>query len=230
MSKTVVILPAYNAGRFLGKVIDDIVALHPDFIPLVIDDGSSDNTAEVAELHNAKLIKHPVNKGKGAALITGFDFVANNDVDWAFTMDSDGQHLPEELHRFVQSASDNNHDVVIGTRMDDNQNMPWLRKVTNIFTSWVVSGVSGSRIPDSQNGYRLFKATSLENLVLNSTNYDLESEILVKLAWSGASIGSVPITTVYGDEISSINKTRDTLRFFRLMGKLFISKHFRSKS
>ncbi len=75
MSKTVVILPAYNAGRFLGKVIDDIVALHPDFIPLVIDDGSSDNTAEVAELHNAKLIKHPVNKGKGAALITGFDFV-----------------------------------------------------------------------------------------------------------------------------------------------------------
>lgn len=230
MSKTVVILPAYNAGRFLGKVIDDIVALHPDFIPLVIDDGSSDNTAEVAELHNARLIKHPVNKGKGAALITGFDFVASNNIDWAFTMDSDGQHLPEELHRFVQSAAENNYDVVIGTRMDDNQNMPWLRKVTNIFTSWVVSSVSGANIPDSQNGYRLFKATSLENLVLESTNFDLESEILVKLAWSGASIGSVPITTVYGNEISSINKTRDTFRFFRLMGKLFFSKHFRSNS
>jgi glycosyltransferase involved in cell wall biosynthesis len=230
LSKTVVILPAYNAGRFLGKVIDDIVALHPDFIPLVIDDGSSDNTADVAELHNATLIKHPVNKGKGAALITGFDFVGNNDVDWAFTMDSDGQHLPEELHRFVKSAAENNLDVVIGTRMDDNESMPWLRKVTNIFTSWVVSSVSGASIPDSQNGYRLFKATSLKNLVLESTNYDLESEILVKLAWSGASIGSVPITTVYGDEISSINKTRDTVRFFRLMGKLFVSKHFRSKS
>jgi len=230
LSKTVIILPAYNAGRFLGKVIDEIVELHPDFIPLVIDDGSSDNTAEVAELHNARLIKHPVNKGKGAALITGFDFVANNDIDWAFTMDSDGQHLPGELHRFVQSAEDNKYDVVIGTRMNDNENMPWLRKVTNVFTSWVVSGVSGAHIPDSQNGYRLFKAASLKNLVLKSTNYDLESEILVKLAWSGASIGSVPITTVYGDEVSSINKTRDTFRFFRLMGKLYIDKHFRSKS
>lgn len=230
MSKTVVILPAYNAGRFLGKVIDEIFELHPDFIPLVIDDGSSDDTAEVAELHNAKLIKHPVNKGKGAALITGFNFVADNAIDWAFTMDSDGQHLPGELHRFVQSATENNYDVVIGTRMDDNENMPWLRKVTNIFTSWVVSCVSGAKIPDSQNGYRLFKAKSLKDLVLKSTNYDLESEILVKLAWSGASIGSVPITTVYGDELSSINKTRDTIRFFRLMGNLYIDKHFRSNS
>jgi len=230
LSKTIVILPAYNAGRFLGKVIDEIIELHRDFIPLVIDDGSSDNTAEVAELHNAKLIKHPVNKGKGAALITGFNFVNNNDIDWVFTMDSDGQHLPGELYRFVQSVEDNKHDVVIGTRMDDNENMPWLRKVTNIFTSWVVSRVSGVNIPDSQNGYRLFKATTLENLVLKSTNYDLESEILVKLAWSGASIGSVPITTVYGDEQSSINKTRDTFRFFRLMGKLYIDKLFRSKS
>jgi glycosyltransferase involved in cell wall biosynthesis len=228
LNNTIIILPAYNAGLFLGDVIDKIKVLHPNFMPLVIDDGSSDNTSDIAKTHGATLLTHKVNKGKGAALITGFNYAKNHDIDWVYTMDSDGQHLPEELHRFIESAHENNLDAAIGTRMNETADMPWLRKATNVFTSAVVSFVAGTKIPDSQNGYRLFKTSSLTNLELESTNYDLESEILVKLAWSGAKIGAVPITTIYGDEISSINKTQDTIRFFKLMGKLFLKKLSRS--
>jgi hypothetical protein len=131
-------------------------------------------------------------------------------------MDSDGQHLASEAGRFVQ-AWENGADVVVGDRMADNDNMPWLRKRTNEFTSWVISSIAGARIPDSQNGYRLFDAKVLRTVKLESRRYDMESEILIRAARQGYSIASVPISTIYHDEESSINPFVDTLRFFRLV-------------
>ena len=104
--------------------------------------------------------------------------------------------------------------------MDRTADMPWLRKATNRFTSAVVSRLAGVRIPDSQNGYRLFRVEVLRNLRLTSSRYDLESEILVRLARRGARIGSTPTATVYGDERSAIHPWRDTVRFFRLVRRL----------
>ena len=213
------ILPALNVEAHLGPLLANIGRAAPGVTALVIDDGCTDRTAGGAEL-----IVHPRNMGKGAALLTGFAWAVENGYDWVFTMDADGQHLPAEMPNFLRAAENGKLDVVIGTRMQDNDDMPWLRRMTNIFTSAVISRLCGTRIPDTQNGYRLLRVSYLDGLVLKTRNYDMESEILVRLARRGARLGSVPVSTIYGEQQSSINPVRDTVRFFRLVAALVFDR------
>ena len=215
-----VILPALNAAPFLASLLDEIHERHPESVLLVVDDGSTDGTGDVARAHGAGVATHPRNRGKGAALMTGFRYALDAGWDWAFTLDADGQHLPAEMQSFLDAAISDNLDVVVGTRMDATADMPWIRKATNVLTSWVISRLAGCPIPDSQNGYRLFRVPVLDGLAVTTVNYDFESEVLVRLARWGARIGSAPTTTVYGEETSSIRPLRDTLRFFRLVHRL----------
>ncbi|MEN8005462.1 MAG: glycosyltransferase family 2 protein [Candidatus Krumholzibacteriota bacterium] len=218
------ILPALNAARFLTEVIGEIRERHPDLHVLVVDDGSTDGTADTARAAGAEVIVHEVNKGKGEALKTGYSWAQDQNLEWVFTMDSDGQHLPAEMQGFLDTATRDNFDVVVGTRMARTENMPWLRLKTNQFTSWVISRLAGQYIPDSQNGYRLYRTKCFKGLVLQTSRYDSESEILVRMSRKGYRIGSTPITTVYGDEESSINPFVDTGRFFRLVFMLMFSR------
>jgi len=217
------ILPALNAASFLLDVIARIKADQPDLRVLVVDDGSTDGTGEVARTAGAEVITHEVNKGKGEALKTGYRWAREQGLQRVFTMDSDGQHLPEEMQGFIDQANEG-YDVVVGTRMDRTADMPWIRKKTNQFTSWVISRLAGQDIPDSQNGYRLYRTTCFAGLKLKTKRYDSESEILVRMARRGYRIGSVSITTVYGDETSSINPFVDTGRFIRLVFMLMLSR------
>jgi glycosyltransferase involved in cell wall biosynthesis len=218
------ILPALNAARFISDVVGEIRALHPELRVLVVDDGSTDGTAQTARDAGAEVIAHEVNRGKGEALKTGYRWAEQEGLDWVFTMDSDGQHLPAEMQGFLDAVQKDALDIVVGTRMDRTANMPWLRKKTNQFTSWVISRLAGCPIPDSQNGYRLYRVDCLRGLTLKTSRYDAESEILVRLARRGWRIGSAPVTTVYGDEKSSINPLVDTGRFFRLVFMLIFSR------
>jgi glycosyltransferase involved in cell wall biosynthesis len=218
------ILPALNAARFLPEVIAAIGAAQPDCRVLVVDDGSSDGTADVARQAGAEVIVHEVNQGKGEALKTGYRWAREQNLDWVYTMDADGQHLPAEMQGFQDVAAAGGYDVVVGSRMARTGNMPWIRKMTNRFTSWVISRLAGQAIPDSQNGYRLYRTRCFQGLTLQAKRYDSESEILVKMARRGYRIGSVPITTVYGDEVSTINPFVDTGRFVRLVFRLMLSR------
>ena len=131
------ILPAYNAARFLDEVITRIQKLHPGLRILVVDDGSSDDSAAVARQAGAEVIVHSPNKGKGEALKTGYRWATEEGLDWVFTMDSDGQHLPEEMQGFLDVAAGGRVDAVVGSRMADVGDMPWIRLMTNRFTSRV---------------------------------------------------------------------------------------------
>lgn len=219
-----VILPGYNVGRHLAQVVADIRTAQPGIRILVVDDGSTDDTGEVASSVGVDLRVHKPNRGKGAALATGFAWALEAGLDCVFTMDADGQHRPEEMQGFLDAAARDQLDVVVGNRMDARQDMPWLREQTNLFTSWVVSRLAGVSIRDSQNGFRLLRTACLEGLSLRTTRYDTESEVLVRLARRGYRIGSAPVSTVYGDEKSSINPFIDTGRFLRLVGILLMSR------
>jgi glycosyltransferase involved in cell wall biosynthesis len=216
MRKVTVLLPGYNVARHLDALVGNLRAALPDAELLLVDDGSADDTAATGRALGLTVIEHEINQGKGMALRTGFEAAVGAGAEAVITMDSDGQHLASEAGRFVD-AWEEGADVVVGDRMADNDNMPWLRKRTNEFTSWVISRVAGARIPDSQNGYRLFDAEVLRSVKLESRRYDMESEILIRAARQGYRIASVPISTIYHDEESSINPFVDTLRFFRLV-------------
>lgn len=210
-----VLLPGYNVERHLAALVADIRQHEPDADICVVDDGSADDTAGEAERLAVILLRHDGNKGKGEALKTGFRYGCENDYDAVVTMDADGQHLASELPLF-RGAFESGAKVVLGSRMAQNENMPWLRKRTNEFTSSVVSQLAGQRVIDSQSGYRLFATEVLRRITLVSSRYDLESEILIKAGRLGFQVASVPISTIYHDEVSSINPFVDTLRFIRL--------------
>ena len=214
------IIPALNGAAQLPALLDEIRRVQPGVALLVVDDGSTDGTAAVAVAHGAAVAVHPINRGKGAALATGFARALDLGWEWAWTLDADGQHLPAEMHRFLDAAADGGWDVVVGSRMDHPVGMPWIRRATNRFTSAVVSAIAGQRIPDSQCGYRLFRVTKLAGLRLVTSRYDTESEILVRLARRGCRIGAAPVSSVYGTERSAIRPLRDTVRFFRLVALL----------
>jgi glycosyltransferase involved in cell wall biosynthesis len=217
---TAAVIPALNAARFLPALLAEIRALHPEMRLVIVDDGSSDGTGEAARASGAEVLVHPVNRGKGAALETGFRWALAEGVERVFTLDADGQHLPREMALFQEEMRRGRWDVVVGSRMADTRGMPLVRLLTNRFTSGVIGMLAGTEIPDSQSGFRLFRTACLAGLAIRSSRYDAESEILVRLARRGYRIGSVPITTVYGDEKSSINPLVDTGRFFRLVARL----------
>lgn len=218
MAEPLVLLPGYNVARHLPALVAALGEHVPAWPLLLVDDGSADGTADAARQIGLDVVEHPHNRGKGAALATGFDAALERGAPAVLCMDSDGQHLPAEAPRFAE-AWRGGLDVVVGNRMGDNATMPWLRKRTNEFTSRVISALAGCRIEDSQSGYRLLSAPVLERLVLECERYDAESEMLIKAGAMGFRIGSVPISTVYGDETSSIHPFTDTLRFTRLVSR-----------
>ncbi|MCZ6766266.1 MAG: glycosyltransferase family 2 protein [bacterium] len=219
LSKTAVIIPAYNAAAHLADVIDDTARIIPVERIIVIDDGSSDNTHAIAQHKAVVLEQHKPNRGKGAALRTGFAKAIQMGMGYVITLDADGQHDPTEIPKFIEHTAKTGADVIVGNRMSDRGEMPFIRVFANSATSVFVSLRSGTRIPDSQNGYRLFKMEVLEGIKLETTRYDTESEILIKAARKGARVDSVPVKTIYGEETSSVHPFVDTMRFLRMVGR-----------
>jgi glycosyltransferase involved in cell wall biosynthesis len=213
------VIPAFNAGPALLEVAAGAsAALAPERV-LIVDDGSEDGVPQTAAERGYRVILHPVNRGKGAALRSGFEAALAEGAAAVITLDADGQHDPAWIERFLDAA--HGTDIVLGSRMKDPGDMPWLRVAVNTFTSWVVSALAGARITDSQSGFRWIAAPVLRAVPLESERFDAESEILIKAARLGFRIREIPMPALYGDEISKVHPFRDTLRFFRLVGRAF---------
>ncbi len=213
--KVCVVIPAYNESGSIVTIVKQIKEQGLDV--LVIDDGSADNTGKIAQDNGAIVLKKQRNEGKGAALISGFHYALNKEFDAVITMDADGQHLPCEIPFFLERSVNLNSSFVIGNRMLRRQNMPFIRVITNKFMSWLISKITKQEIPDSQCGFRLIKCGILRKINLQTSNYDTESEILIRSSRLGFKIESVPIKTIYKKETSHINPFFDTLRFLRLI-------------
>jgi len=217
-SRCIALIPAYNEAARVAKVVA-VAHRHVDEV-VVVDDGSTDETVTAAEKAGAKVLRHQQNRGKGAAIATALDYFGRSDAELAVLLDADGQHDPSEIDKFVNAAETDRIDVVVGSRMGDVRRMPRVRLWTNQFTSWVTSRLAGQRIPDSQCGFRLLRRTVLKDLRPSTARFETETEMLIQASRAGHKIISVPIRTIYEPgRTSRIHPWRDTVRFFRLVGK-----------
>ena len=217
MIRANVLIPSYNEGKAIGAIVAGLKG--KNLSACVIDDGSIDDTASIARSNGAVVLRNDKNKGKGASLREGFLYTLKEGFDAALIMDGDGQHEISDVDSFFRKMEETNADIVIGNRMSDTSSMPSIRKITNRFMSYVISKMCGHEIPDTQCGFKLIKRRVLENLDFKSSNFEIESEILIKAARKGFKIESVPIRTVYGSEKSKINPIVDTIRFMILLIK-----------
>ena len=221
-SDVCVLIPAYNEEKRIPAVIQ-AVQKH-GFAVVGIDDGSKDRTAEAIRASEAHCVVSPVNQGKGAAIRKGFDWVLQSPYQAVIVVDADGQHNPSELDFFVNALAAGDADLVIGNRMHDPEGMSFIRRCTNRGMSWIISSVAGQKVPDTQCGYRAFTRKALEKMVLRTSRFEIESEMILSAGREGLRITSIPIASVYRDEISRIRPVRDAVRFFIFLFKFIFSK------
>lgn len=181
-----------------------------------MNDGSQDKTLSELRKTNAIILNHKINYGKGAALRTGFRYAIKNNYDYLILMDGDGQHDPKEIPKFLKEIK-NKYDLIIGCRRKRGSKMPNTRRFVNFSTSFLISVKARQWIKDTQSGFRAIKVKTLKNLKLKRKKYDLESELIIKMAQRKARIKCIPIKTIYSDEESAIHPFKDTLRFFRVL-------------
>ena len=225
-SQTAAVIPAFQDEKHIGDIARR-TRERLDHV-LVVDDGSTDQTEQRAREAGAEVIVHIQNQGKGEAIKTGLThwFGAANSansgqdqqIQWVVLLDSDGQHLPEEIDRFLQAAASVTQPTFfIGNRMDDVARMPFVRRCVNRYMSNEISRVCGQRIPDTQCGYRMLHRKIIPDLLKGGHRFDYETEVLIVASRRGYRIDSVPISTVYTDQVSKIHPLRDSFRFFKLL-------------
>jgi len=215
-AKIAAVIPAYNEEKHIGDVVRRTRQQLDDV--LVVDDGSQDRTADNARAAGAEVIVHAINRGKGETIKTGLRHFLERQFDFVIILDADGQHPPEEIDRFITAAlSADEPKLIVGTRMNDLSSMPFVRRVVNRWMSQRISAVCGQEIPDTQCGFRMLHRQLIPELLGGAARFDYETEMLIIASRKGFKIASVPISTVYSDEVSSIHPVRDTIRFFKLM-------------
>jgi len=209
------VVPAYQEEKHIGEVVRRTLQQLANVV--VVDDGSTDATADEARTAGADVIVHEQNRGKGESIKSGFRYWLEHGSTYVIILDGDGQHLPEEIDRFLNAASSSGAKLLIGTRMNDVREMPLVRRTVNRYMSRKISRLCGQEIPDTQCGFRMVHRDIIPDLLGGTERFDYETEMLILASRAGCRIASVPISTVYSDEVSSIHPVRDTLRFFKLM-------------
>jgi glycosyltransferase involved in cell wall biosynthesis len=219
---TAVIIPALNAEVTLPPLLQALRQFFAAEQIIVVNDGSSDETAGVANAAHAIVIQHRLNQGKGAALESGFRFVRRQpQFRFALTMDADLQHLPSDVPNLFEEQRTSKAAIVVGARRRFAVGMPLARILSNTITSSLVSIRTGISIPDSQCGFRLIRRDVIENIFLQSSGYEAETEFLIKAAKRSYPISSAPIQTVYGSERSYMTHATTTGKFLKTLSRKY---------
>jgi glycosyltransferase involved in cell wall biosynthesis len=213
MTSTLAIIPAYNEAKRIGALVAQ-VKLH---LPvLVVDDGSADDTAQLAEAAGAQVLRQVPNQGKGAALRAGFQRALDQGYEAVITLDGDGQHDPAEIPTFLEAYQASSADLIIGKR--DFSHMPWTRRLANTFGRWLFTWALGQYIPDNQSGYRLLSRRLMERLLPSrEQGFEFEVEMIATCLRNRYCLEWAPIRTIYAGEASHIQPLKHTINFFRIV-------------
>ena len=213
--KCAVIIPVFNHGRTLAGVVLQTLTL--GFPVFVVDDGSSDGGPEsVRTMDGVRLLEHHTNRGKGAALLTGFRAAAAAGARWAITLDADGQHHPEDARHLIKALPTDRPAIIVGSRQGMlGAGAPWTSRFGRGFSNFWIRSAGGPRIDDSQSGFRLYPLPETLELNVQARRYQFELEILIKAHWQGLAVCEAPIRVTYqppGERISHFHPFFDFLR------------------
>jgi glycosyltransferase involved in cell wall biosynthesis len=195
---TVALIPAYNERRFIGSMV--LAARQYVDLVVVVDDGSSDSTAEIAQRAGATVLRHVVNQGKAAAVNTGFSFLRQLRPQAMVMIDGDGQHCADDIPAVLALVLDGRADVVIGSRfLGVKSDIPAYRQVGQHGLTMMTNLASGVSVSDSQSGFRAFSAGALERLSFSQGGFSIESEMQFLAREHGLRFAEVPIKVIYAE-------------------------------
>jgi glycosyltransferase involved in cell wall biosynthesis len=209
-----IIIPTYNNSSTLEKVITGAGKYTGSVI--IVNDGCTDDSPEILKKYpQYTVLDIPKNTGKGWALRQGFRYALEKGFRYAITIDSDGQHDPEDLVRFIDKIEEEPDSVIIGARNMDQHSVPGTSSFGHKFSIFWFRVETGLKVPDIQSGYRLYPLEKVRGMRFLGRKYEFEVEVLVKLAWRDVSIHSVPVSVFYapkGERVSHFRKVRDFTR------------------
>ncbi|MCX2745374.1 DUF2062 domain-containing protein [Mangrovivirga sp. M17] len=220
-----VIIPTYNNQNTLSGVIEGVLEVTSNII--VVNDGATDNTSEILRSfsNNIEVVNHEVNRGKGRALRNGFKKALDLGYTHAITIDSDGQHFPEDLKYFLDEIKVNPNSLVIGARNMTQENVPGKSSFGNKFSNFWFKIDTGINLEDTQSGYRLYPIKEIADITFYTNKFEFEVEVIVKSAWSGINVKNIPIKVHYEpgkERITHFRPFRDFTRISILNTYLFI--------
>jgi glycosyltransferase involved in cell wall biosynthesis len=207
------VIPCLNEARAVGPLVQAVRCIIPAV--LVVDDGSADRTASLAQEAGAQVLRHDSPAGKGVALQTGWRHARQSGFQWALCLDGDGQHSPEDIPALFQRAENTSAALVVGNRMAEADQMPWLRRQVNRWMSRQLSNLVERPLPDTQCGFRLMHLEAWSALPITATHFEIESEVLLAFIAAGHVVEFEPVRVIYKDEQSKIHPVRDTFRWLR---------------
>lgn len=202
-----IVLPAYNEAPVIKNVINGVRKAGFDNI-IVVDDGSSDNTFQESLTTGAIVLRHLLNRGKGAATQTGLDAAKLLHADFVVTIDADGQHDPKEIKKLLEPLKSGSADVVIGSRMLNVVGMPFSRILMNKVGNFITYIFFGIKVSDSQSGFRAYSYNAVNSVYTYLDGYEFESEMLGEIRRANLRIKEVPIKVFYSDY--SLNKYKSS--------------------
>lgn len=213
--KCCVLIPTYNNSATLGEVIDGVLRYTKNVI--VVNDGSTDATGEILiKYKDISIITLPKNRGKGNALRVGFKEGVKQGYKYAISIDSDGQHYPDDLPRFLKALKEDPNQLIIGARNMSHENVPGKSNFGLRFSNFWFGVETGISLPDTQSGYRLYPIKKLHNSRFYTRKFEFEIEVLVRSAWKGIHLNSIPIQVYYPDPKDRVTHFRPFRDFFRI--------------
>jgi glycosyltransferase involved in cell wall biosynthesis len=212
--KCCVLLPTYNNSKVLEQVINDVLQYSQDVC--VVNDGSTDQTAEILSRYpHVKVLSYTPNQGKGWALRKGFEFARQHGYEYAISMDTDGQHFASDLPGMLRAIEENPHAIIIGARNMNQEGIPGKSSFGNKFSNFWFTLETGIKLPDTQCGFRAYPIKDLEKIRFFTKKFEFEIEVIVRGAWSGLKVMTVPVKVYYppaGERISHFRPFKDFAR------------------
>jgi len=194
--KLFIVIAAYNESKKIGSVLNDLKKKYKNLV--VVDDGSEDNTYEIAKKKKVYVLKHAVNRGQGAALKTGIDFALKKKADLIVTFDADGQFLVKEIKDIIEPIKKNKADVVLGSRfLGKAVNIPFLKKIVLKLGIFVVYVLYGIKITDSQSGFRAMSKKAAEKIKITSDRMEHAGDFFWEIMRNKLKYKEIPITVIY---------------------------------